>query len=245
VFDMQTDLPPPPWRAGAAPARSRPVRQPLTREGIVDVALGIVDREGIDGLSMRRVAQELDTGPSSLYAHVANKDELLELMVDKVTGEIEIPVPDPARWQEQLKKVVRDTLRRFRAHGDLSRATLATVPTGPNALRVSEGMMAIMISGGLPPRTAGWALDRLVLYVHADAYEGALYGAKVRAAGTDPQAYATQFFGDLRRYLAALPPDRFPMLSAHAESIVSGDGDARFEFGLDVLVDGLAAYVPR
>jgi AcrR family transcriptional regulator len=242
-----SDLPAPPWRAQRRPRPrdAQKSRQPLSRDVIVDVALRIVDHEGIDGLSMRRVAQEFDTGPSSLYAHVANKEELLDLMVDKVTGEVPVPEPDPAHWQEQVKQMARDSLRVMAAHADLARATMANIPVGPNALRVSEGMLAIMIAGGLPPRVAAWALDRIFMYVSADAFEGALYGVKARASGKNEQEFAEEFFGQLREYFANLPPDRFPTISKHAETIVSGDGDERFEFGLDMLVDGLTPYVGK
>src|ERR687888_2227530 len=85
-------IPEPPWKA--AP-RERPARTPLTREAIVDAALRVLAREGADGLSMRRVAEELGAGPASLYWHVASKDELINLLIDRVTSEIPLPPPDP------------------------------------------------------------------------------------------------------------------------------------------------------
>src|SRR5689334_22565195 len=117
----QTDLslPPQPRRtparrvAAARGGRSRP----LSRDGIVDVAIQILDREGIDAVSMRRIAQDLDTGPSSLYAHVANKDELLELIIERIAATIEIPRPDGRRWKAQLKKIAMDLYTALAAHG--------------------------------------------------------------------------------------------------------------------------------
>jgi AcrR family transcriptional regulator len=240
-----SDVPAPPWRAPRTPRQPQKTRPPLSRDAIVDVALRIVDRDGVDGLSMRRVAQDLDTGASSLYAHVANKEELLELMVDKVTGEVPVPEPEPERWQEQVKQMARDSLRALAAHADLARALMANIPVGPNALRVSDGMLAIMIAGGLPPRIAAWAMDRIFLYITADAFEGALYGARARASGKNEEEFAEEFFGQLREFFVNLPPERFPTISKHAETIVSGDGVDRFEFGLAMLVDGLAAYVDK
>jgi AcrR family transcriptional regulator len=233
-------LPTPPWRA---PTRNRTVRPALNRDQIVDAAMRIVAEEGIDAVSMRRVAQVFDTGPSTLYAHIANKDELLQLMIDRINDDIEVPEPDPQRWQEQVKEVARSTYRALTAHGDVARAALANIPTGANALRTAEGLLAIMIAGGLSPRIAGWAMDRIFLYINADAYEGALYGAKVRASGKPVDEYVQDFFGQLADYFRSLPPDRFPNFAAHADALVSGDGDERFEFGLDMLVDGLARYV--
>jgi AcrR family transcriptional regulator len=233
-------LPTPPWRP---PARARPVRPPLRREQIVEAALRIVVAEGIDAVSMRRVAQEFGTGPSSLYAHIANKDELLQLMIDRINDDIEVPAPEPHRWQEQVKEVARSTHRALTAHGDVARAALANVPTGLNALRTAEGLLAIMIAGGLPPRIAGWAMDRIFLYVNVDAFEGALFGTKIRESGKPTDEYFTDMVGQLASYFRSLPPARFPHIARHADEIVSGDSDERFEFGLDLIVDGLARYV--
>src|SRR4051794_32123962 len=104
-------LPIPPWSA----RRRRPARDrtPLSRDAIVDAAMAILDAEGLDALTMRRVATALGTGPASLYAHVAGKDELLELMIDRVAAELEVPDPDPDHWQEQVKDGIRGMYRGF------------------------------------------------------------------------------------------------------------------------------------
>jgi AcrR family transcriptional regulator len=231
-------LPLPPWRKPrkAAP----PTKQPLSQDVIVDVALHILDREGLDGLSMRRIADDLDTGPASLYAHVSNKDELLELIVDRIAGEVELPKPDPRRWQEQIKDVCRQVFRVLTAHADIARVYLANIPTGPNALRISEGMLAILLAGKLSPRVASLGLDRLFLYVTADAYEGSLYSIKQRASGRSAEQYMGDHLGQIRDYYASLPPERFPNVVTHMDALMSGDGDERFEFGLDLLVRGIA-----
>src|SRR5579875_2585707 len=87
------DVPEPPWRV---PRREG--RAPLSRDAIVDAALRVLDAEGMDGLSMRRVGEELGAGAASIYWHVQNKDELLQLVFERVISEIELPVPDPSRW---------------------------------------------------------------------------------------------------------------------------------------------------
>lgn len=233
-------LPTPPWRT---PAKTRPVRPALSQDGIVDVALRIVATDGIEGVSMRRVAQEFGTGPSSLYAHVANKEELLALMLDRVAEGIELPEPDPGRWKDQIREICFALFHALRRYNDLAGAAFANVPLSYASMRVSERMMTIMIGAGLPPRTAGWALDRLFLYVNSDVYEGSLYLARVRRAGTTPEEFARTYFGQLRDYMAALPADRFPMTVAHAGAMTEGDGDVRFAFGLDLILDGLDRHV--
>ena len=108
--------------------------------------MAIVDAGGLDALSMRSVAQALGTGPASLYAHIADKDELLTLLIERVAGELELPEPDPEHWQEQLKAMVRATHYGLLAHRDLARAGLANIPLGEGALRFSDRMIEVMRS---------------------------------------------------------------------------------------------------
>jgi len=233
-------LPTPPWRT---PAKARSVKPMLSQDGIVDVALRIVATDGVEGVSMRRVAQEFGTGPSSLYAHVANKEELLALMLDRVAGGITLPEPDPARWKEQLRELCFQIFHTLRRYNDLAGAALANIPTGAGSMRVADRMMAVLIAGGLPPRVAAWALDRLFLYVNADVYEGSIFMNRVRRAATTPEQFAEEFFGQLHDYMGSLPADRFPTLVAHADAMTEGDGDTRFAFGLDLILDGLDRHV--
>ncbi|MFG1943064.1 TetR/AcrR family transcriptional regulator [Nonomuraea sp. NPDC048826] len=237
-----TDLPPPPWRTRR---KAAPARRQLSQELIVEAGLRVLDAEGLDALSMRRVATELDTGPASLYAHVANKDELLELIYDLVLGEVELPEPDPTRWREQLRDHVRRVHHVLTSHADVARAGLAGVPSGPNAVRLSEFVFGLLIEAGMAPREASLALDRITLYVCGDAYEGSLHYARMRAAGpVDVEEYFRRFTGDVTGYLRSLPPERFPHLTAHVDALIADDGEARFEYGLDLLLAGLAARMP-
>jgi AcrR family transcriptional regulator len=228
----QAEMPALPWQK---PRRRRPVKEPLTRDRIVTAAIAILDRDGLDAVSTRRVAEDLGTGSASLYAHVASRDELLELMVDRIAGEIEVPEPDPARWQDQLRTYALHAQQVWASHADLTRASLASIPTGPNRLRVIEGLLAILRAAGFPDQLAAWAVDRLQIYIDADVYEGALYAARIRQ-GLDVDAYLSS----IRDYFRRLPADRFPVIASMADTILA-DSDPRFEFGLELLLEGLAA----
>ncbi|HEX6472740.1 MAG TPA: TetR/AcrR family transcriptional regulator [Streptosporangiaceae bacterium] len=228
------DVPVPPWRKRR---RATPPRQPLGQQLIVDTALRVLRAEGLDAVSMRRVAQELGTGPASLYAHVSNKEELLELMLDRVAAEIRLPEPDPARWQEQIKEIAREARRVWTSYPDISRVSLGNVPTGRHLLAVAERQLALMRAGGVPDDVAALFVDRLALYVDADAFEGSVILARVKE-GWDPEAYFEQIHG----YLAGLPADRFPTLVSMVESLTGPGDEERFEFGLDLIVRGLASY---
>jgi AcrR family transcriptional regulator len=225
-----------PWQK---PHRRRPAKEPLTRERIVAAAIAILDRDGLDAVSTRRVAEDLGTGSASLYGHVANRDELVELMVDRIAEEIEVPEPDPARWQDQIRAYARHAQRVWARHADITRASLASIPTGPGRLRVVERLLAILRAAGFSDQLAAWAIDRLQIYIDADVYEGSQYAAKIKQ-GLD----VAEYIGSIRDYYRALPPDRFPLIASIADSIVA-DSDQRFEFGLDLLIDGLAARLPR
>jgi len=190
---------------------------------------------------MRRIAAVFDTGASSLYAHVANKDELLQLMFDRICGEIDVLEPDPEHWQDQIKDLCRRSHAVMSKYNDIARAALATVPSGPNALRMSEAMLSIMLAGGVPPQVAAWSLDRLFLYIVADAYENSLHQQHLREGETTKEYFAG-FIEQLAEFYGNLPVDRFPNVRVHARTLTNGTGDERFDFGLDMLIDGLAEH---
>jgi AcrR family transcriptional regulator len=231
-----TEIPPPPWRRPKKTARQR---RPLSQELIVDTAMRVLDAEGFDALSMRRVALDLRTGPASLYAHVANKDELLELMIDRIIGEMEMPTPDPARWQEQIVESAIAAHDVWTRHPGIARAALANIPVGPNSLRYSEALLAILRAGRVPDQQAGWFVDRVSLYVLADAFEASLHQEHGRRTEEDARAY----FEQIRAYFESLPPDRFPVITSMVGALIGGGGDERLRFGLELMVRGLASYV--
>lgn len=225
-----------PSRSGGAPRRT-PRERTLSRATIVAAALKIIDTEGLDAMTMRTVAHSLGTGAASLYAHVASKEELLEAVIEQVIGEVPFGgEPDPERWQEQLKEGLRAQRAVFARHGDLARASFARIPLGENALRGTEWAIALMRAGGLPDQVIAYACDLLPLYTMAVAYEEGVYTGE----DTGPQELQ-EFVAAMRDYFAALPPGRYPNTVALAGPLTAGDRDERFEFGLEVLVRGLAA----
>jgi len=234
--EAETRPPEPPWWRTGRPAAAR---TPLTREGILAAALRVLDRDGLDGVSMRAVAEELGTGAASLYWHVRNKEALLELVVDRVLGEIELPLPEPARWQEQLKEVARTTRRVFRRHRDIARFTLGRVPLGPSLVRIAEWQLALLRAAGVPDRACAYAGDLFGLYVGAYGTEESMGLQSPTGEALSPETVT----GMARDYFRSLPSDRFPNVVALADEMMRSDPDERFEFGLDVLVRGLAAQI--
>jgi AcrR family transcriptional regulator len=227
-----------PWQPISPPKPVRPAREPLTRDRIVDAAMRLLVDQGYDAVSMRKVAQALGTGPASLYAHVANKRELDQLLVDRAAEEMNLPdEPDPDRWQEQLKDAMREMLRALRANPGVARAAIGQVPLGEKALLSTERILGILKAGGLPDQAAAWAVDLIPLYVTAVAFEESVQGA----AGWT-QEDVDGFIAGLRAHFATLPPDRFPLTIALAGAMTAGStGDERFEFGITVITAGLAS----
>src|SRR6476646_2069850 len=227
----------PPWQRLPPERGRRRGRDPITRELIVDTALRLLDRDGLDQLSMRRIADELDTGPASLDWHVGSKDGLLDLVFDRVIGEQEVPDPEPDRWQEQLKEVARSMRATILRHRDIVRISIGRIPMGPNALLFSERILAVLRGGGVPDRLAVTGHHLLFAIVNGFTLDETV------DLGDEGAAPVDQASDDMARdYIAALPIDRFPNLVAVADHYAFADSDRRFDLLIDLYVDGLAQH---
>jgi AcrR family transcriptional regulator len=184
---------------------------------------------------MRRVADELDTGPASLYWHVGSKDGLLDLIFDRVIGEQRVPDPEPDRWQEQLKEVARDARAMILRHRDIVRISIGRIPMGPNALRFSERVFAILRAGGVPDHLAVTGQHLLFAVVN-----GFTLDETTELAVGEPMPVDAESVSLARDYIASLPADQFPNLVALADQFTYTDNDERFDLLIDLYVDGLA-----
>jgi AcrR family transcriptional regulator len=217
--------------------RDRPAKPPLSRDAIVAAALDIARTDGVEALSMRRVAQELDTGPASLYVYVADRRELQELVFDAAIATIELPPIEPENWREQLKELARRMVKMMAEDfPGMAIMAMSHIPSGDNAMRAVEAMLALLKAGGASDEAAGYATDLLSLYVTAIAYEESLY----RRLYSDP-AHEEREVERLAERFAALDRERFPTMAAVGPAMTRGDGRERFELGLDVIINGLLA----
>ncbi|WP_433074579.1 TetR/AcrR family transcriptional regulator [Dactylosporangium sp. CA-052675] len=217
------------------PAPSAPRKAPITVDRIVDAALHVVAHDGYDALTVRSISAVLGTGPASLYAHVVNKADIDELIIGRLCSEIVLPEPDPATWREQIADVCAQIRDQYLRYPGISRAALAMVPTNLETLRVNEGMLAILLAGGVAPRTAAWAIDALSLYVSAYALEKSMVAQRRRRSG-DEWVLGRD---ELARRLTELPADAFPRIRRHAEELTAGTGHERFDFALALMLDNL------
>jgi len=196
----------------------------LSRDKIVDAALALLEREGMQGISMRKLATELDAGAATLYWHVGDKEQLLGLMLDRIVGENEVPDPDPENWREQVKDLARATRRLLKSRRDAAQLSMGRVPSGPNSLPVLERYLAVLAAAALPAQVIAYAADMFSLYVGAFAYEESMPPVDSERMGA---------------YFRSLSPEEFPILSGLADELVAGDLDERFEWAIELLVRGL------
>ncbi|MEU7426153.1 TetR/AcrR family transcriptional regulator [Streptomyces sp. NPDC040750] len=246
--DTPTPPPPSPWdRERPARPRTGPARAPLSRERVVEAAFAVLDREGLDGLSMRRVAAELGVAVSALYAHVSSKDDLLELMYARLFDGFEIPEPDPERWQEQLRDYARSGRQRLLSHRDMARIAMAHAPFTAELLPHVEALLALFRTAGLPDRIAAEAGDLIATYIDGFVLEEGIW--RDRAARQDDASSPArpdwrEMAGEMQNYFASLPEGDFPHLRALAGLMVSDSSDERFDVGLEIILRGLATYLP-
>ena len=221
--------------------RDRPAKAPLSEDAVVDAALAILKSDGLEAVTMRRVAAALDTGAMSLYVYVSGREGLLQAMLDRVTATVELEAPDPSRWRAQLHALLQRLHQALLAHPGIAAMTLADPPTTETVLLLAENLLGILLAGGIDPQDAAWACDILVLLVTAVASEDDVRRARGRSDDGGRQVHADEIYNTL----AGLPPDRFPLIAAHAAQMVAGDGEERFRFAIDVVVDGVVARAAR
>jgi TetR/AcrR family transcriptional regulator, tetracycline repressor protein len=191
---------------------SHPRRRPgLTRQKVIVAALRLVDRDGLDGLTMRALGRELGVDPMAVYYHVPNKAALLDGLAEAVWSEMDLPDTNGQPWQvalEQIARAMRDTLRRH-PH------TLPVLATRPNTsapgLRVTDRTLGVLLSAGFPPAEALEFVNAAgeFLMGHALSEAGAPLVADTEAAGADDailaavdSAAAAEQFPHLVRTLA-------------------------------------------
>ena len=221
--------------------RDRPAKAPLSEYAIVDAALAILQSDGLEAVTMRRVAAALDTGAASLYVYVSGREGLLQAMLDRVTAAIELEAPDPSRWRAQLHSLLERMHQALVTHPGIAALTLEDPPTTEVVLRLTENLLGILLAGGLDPQDAVWACDIFVLLVTAVASEDDVR----RARGRSDDDHRREQVDEIYKTFAGLPPDRFPLISAYAAQMVAGDHDERFRFAIDVVVDGVLARAAR
>ncbi|HEU5418293.1 MAG TPA: TetR/AcrR family transcriptional regulator [Streptosporangiaceae bacterium] len=215
--------PPGDWESG---------RRALTRERVVAEALAIVAADGAQSLSMRALAARLGVVPGALYRHVRGKEQLYDLILDAVLGEVDCRADPAAPWAAQVAVLARRLRAVLENHPGTAALLKTRDPLSPTSLDLAEAFLAPLHAAGLPGREA--ALAFRLIYDYALGF-----------ALADPTSPAEQRLRDtatrqqLRAFFRSLPASRFPTLAAHGVHAWDGNRDQRFTAGLDTLLRGL------
>jgi AcrR family transcriptional regulator len=206
-------------------AKPKP-RQPLTRERIVDTAITLVDAEGLDALTMRRLGAELGMDPMAVYHYLPNKAALLDAVVEAVMAEIDLGVDDPSRpAEERLVRAAQAYADVLVRHRNALPLLLVRGPATPAALAPVEVMVGILRAGGVPPEQAVAGMHVLTAAVRG-------YAAIIANEMADPGGR------DAESLVALASPERFPYLSEVAAQ-PRQDTQAAFDYGLTAIASGL------
>jgi len=208
--------------------RERPAKPALTREGIVAAALEVMRAEGLGRVTMRRLAQQLDTGAASLYVYVRNTAELHALMLDELLAGLDLgPVTAEGDWRDRLIALLWSYVAVLAEHPELAQSALVTRPCGPGYLNLVEGLLALLcaeVSAG----QASWAVDLLLHFATSTAVE---QGTRQRAIDARDEE------DRLADAIATAAAAQYPHIAALGPDLLSGPG--RLTWGFNVLISGI------
>jgi AcrR family transcriptional regulator len=222
------------------PAQAREAdKTRLTKQAVVDRALALGDAEGLEALTIRRIATELGVTPMALYWHFRNKEELLAGLGDQIWSELDTDVDESAPWDSQLRGLLESLLHVLRSHPCASQLILVGEKQSDAALVASETALAVLRRGGFDPEHA------------AEITRSALFTA-LTLVMTDPDTKPAQDAAhkaeEQRKQhvrLALLPPDRYPCLVEAARPMSSFEPELHYSFGVDLFVAGVKALAPE
>lgn len=209
--------------------RSPGRRTPLDRATVLRAALHMADKDGIESLSMRRLAQALKVEAMSLYNHVAGKDDILDGLVDLVVGEMEVPALGGA-WKAAMRRRARSAHAVLMQHPWATMLWVSRVNVGPNMLRYVDATIGCLREAGFAYPMADHAWNALDAYIHG-------FTLQKLSFPFEPSEYAPA----AKEFLHMIPAEQFPYFHGLAQEIIAGrhDGLHPLELGLDLLLDGL------
>jgi AcrR family transcriptional regulator len=224
------------------PKRGRRREQPaLSQEQIVAEAIKLLDAEGLEALTMRKLGAALGAVATAVYWHVANKEELMELVVDQVYGEIDVPeVTDPGQWRAAAAASAHSLREMIQRHPWVA-ATLAEVGMnylGPNLMRVSDDMLGIYQTAGFDLIEADNAAKTVLGFVIGIASSEAATLSKLQRSGKDMDAWRAAVWPAAVQAAEPYPRMRALYAAYGDADLVEGANDG-FSYGLDRILDGL------
>ncbi|MDA3649653.1 TetR/AcrR family transcriptional regulator [Saccharopolyspora indica] len=217
--------------------RPRGSRPALTEERIVRTAIDLADAEGIDALSMRRIASELGSGTTSLYRHITSKDELIELMANAAFGEMEIPEPS-GDWLAELAALARGFRAALLRHPWLAQQAMRRQALGPDVIRRTDHMLGVVSRATDDASRVAMVVDSVNTFVLGSvSAELSELEAQRRTGMTevDWQHAVGEYVQQV------IDTGQYPHFNRRILEADDRDYEARFEFGLGCLLGGIAA----
>ncbi|MFF2073761.1 TetR/AcrR family transcriptional regulator C-terminal domain-containing protein [Kitasatospora sp. NPDC058162] len=211
----------------------------LTREALTQAALRVLERDGLDGLSMRKVAAEVGVKAASLYWHVRNKQELLDLLSDAILASAE-PPPRQADWRVELYEYCASYRRLLLGNRDAAKVVAGRLAPGPYLFNLLEDQLDRLRSAGFSDADTAMASYLLGAFVQGFVLQEQSPLSAAEALGASRRDIAA----DAGNLFRGLPPEQYPNLTDLADHITGPDMDARFDFCVQRVLDGLAALLP-
>src|SRR5258708_1235233 len=222
------------------PYRESQRQKKLDRAQVVRAALALLDDVGLDALTMRRLSERLGIKAASLYRHVRNKQDLLQLLAEEINGEIPVVV-STGPWQAQVREMAKRVRKGLLAHRDAAQLLAITMPFGPRRLRHIEALLRILRSAGLsgPDATrSAYHFNNLVTEFVADESR---FASMARATG----ASRRKMYAQARKVFKSLPQDEYPVIVELADDLSNDDPDALFDFGVELWLRGVSSLRER
>jgi AcrR family transcriptional regulator len=224
--------------------KASPARETLSREQIVTAAMAILDTDGVSGLSMRKLAAKLDAGATSLYWHVPTKDDLVDLLIDEVWGEIDVPEPELAGWRAGALLFGHSLRSAVLRHPWLPEVMYTRPSIGPNAMSLGERGLVLFGAAGFSDHEIDLAMGSVMSYVLGTVSAEVATREMVRKSGRSEETWVSEMLEQ-----AQAVANDYPSMQASVRRRTSATLDTslteNFVFGLDALLDGLEARVKR
>ena len=227
------------------PERPRTGQPALSREQIVSAALELLDAEGLAGLSMRRLGTKLGSGATSIYWHVANKDELLDLVIDAVMGEVYVPDAGETDWRTAVGTLAVSLRVMILNHAWISGTLGTRANMGPNSMRLSDRALALLIAVGFDGRDAALAANLLTAYAIGTATTEASWRKVMATTGLTNEDMVNAVSEHQKSVNGQYPTRDKWWAEYHASFDMSTVYDESFSFGLERLLDGLESWLER
>ncbi|WBQ07902.1 TetR/AcrR family transcriptional regulator [Kribbella sp. CA-293567] len=221
-----------------------PARETLSREQIVRRAMDLLDAEGLAGLSMRKLGAKLDSGATSLYWHVQTKDDLIDLVIDEIYGEIDVPEPEPAGWRAGVTLFAESLRATVLRHAWLPEVLYSRPRLGPHAMSVGSGAIVLFGAAGFTGRDVDNAMGAVMSYVIGSASSEVSVRTTVGETGRSMEDWAREI-SELSQSGDGLDTAPESHLQWPSGTDLDTMQDEAFTFGLDSLLDGLQARVER